>query len=147
MAKKTDQATLKLINEVKRRKEEIARCERANWLTNCAFTYIEGNMSGAVNLHVQTNVLELINIAAFLREKERAYNEAAKELGVEDPPAFKWCGFPVAEWLEDVKTRINKVQIASKKKKLEALEARLGSIISPELRAEMELQAIASELG
>jgi len=42
----------------------------------------------------------------------------------------------------DVKTRIGKVSIDKKKRQLEALETRLEKIVSPELRAEMELQAI-----
>jgi len=42
----------------------------------------------------------------------------------------------------DVKTRIGKVSIHKKKRQLEALETRLEKIVSPELRAEMELQAI-----
>ncbi len=48
--------------------------------------------------------------------------------------------------MEDIKTRINKIQIVSKRKKLEELEARLNSIISPSLKAEMEVDAIAAEL-
>lgn len=146
MAKKTDQKTLDLIKEVNKRKAEISQLEKPNWQTNCSFSYIEGNQNCSVNIHVQTNVKDLISMAAFLRDKERSYNEAAVALGIEDPPAFAWSGFAVADWLEDIKTRINKIQIATKKRKLEALEARLNAIISPELRAQMELDAIASEL-
>jgi hypothetical protein len=40
----------------------------------------------------------------------------------------------------------NKVQIASKREKLSKLEERLKKIISPELQAELELEAIESEL-
>ena len=58
----------------------------------------------------------------------------------------EWNGFSVNDWIDDIKTRINKVQIASKKVKLEHLESRLNAIISPELRAEMELEAISAEL-
>ena len=67
-------------------------------------------------------------------------------LQVEAPP-FEWTGFPVKDWLEDIKTRIDKLQIQSKKAKLETLEKRLNKIVSPELRAQMELDAIAAELG
>lgn len=146
MAKKTDQQTLDLIKEVQRRKDEISKLQKPNWLTNCSFTYTEGRMNEAVNIHVQTNVRDLVNMAAFLRHRENNYNEAADFLGVE-APAFTWSGFTAADWLEDIKTRINQIQITSKQKKLAALESRLGQIISPELRAQMELEAIASELS
>ena len=67
-------------------------------------------------------------------------------LGVEGTPEFTWSSFTVQQWLDDIKARINKVQIATKKKALEHLETRLNAVISPELRAEMELEAISAEL-
>ena len=144
MANKTDAKTLELIQAVRRQKEDIAKAERPNWATNCSFSYGE-NGSNTVNLHVESNIRNLICIASFLRDKVKSYKETAAELGVEAPD-FTWQGFSVSDWLEDVKLRINKVQIASKKKKLETLEERLNKIISPQLRAEMELAAIQSEL-
>lgn len=145
MAKtKTDAKTLELIQAVKRQKEDIAKAERPNWATNCSFSYSESG-GNAVNLHVESNIKNLVCIAAFLMDKAKSYKSAAAELGVEAPD-FNWQNFSVNDWLEDVKLRINKVQIASKKKKLEALEERLNKIISPDLRAEMELEAIQNEL-
>jgi len=148
MAKKTtttDAKTLELIQLVKRQKEEIAQAERPNWITNCSFSYGE-NGSAPISLHVEANVRSLVLIVAFLLDKERTYGEAATRLGV-DAPAFQWGGFAVGDWIEDVKMRINKIQIAQKRKKLEALEERLNRIVSPELRAKMELEIIESELG
>ncbi|CAE7860315.1 unnamed protein product [Symbiodinium microadriaticum] len=141
---KTDAKTLELIKKVQQQKEEIAKAERPNWITNCSFSYTEGSAK-AINLHVCRDVLEMVNIVAFLNAREDAYKKAVKELGV-DAPTFQWGGFSVADWKKDIKTRIDKVQITDKKKKLEALETRLNKIVSPELRAEMELEAIAAEL-
>ena len=140
----TDDKTLQLINAVKVQKEEISKAERPTWITNCSFSYTE-RPNDAINIHVEANIRNLVCIAAFLKEKEKSYKEAAETLGV-DAPAFTWGGHSVNEWLEDLKLRINKIQIASKKKKLEILESRLNAIISPELRAKMELEAIANEL-
>lgn len=138
MAKKTDTKTLELINEINRRKAEIAKAERPNWATNCSFT-MPGE--GTTNLHVESDIRKLVGFVAFLRERERAYNEAAKELGVDAPP-YQHGGFTATDWIEDLKTRINKIQIAAKRSSLEILEKRLNAIISPELRAELELKAI-----
>ena len=143
--KKTDTKTLELIKEVNRRKDEIAKAEKPNWITNCSFSYTEGS-SQAVNIHVEKDVRKLVKIVAFLRSQEAAYKAAVKELGVE-APGFKWDGFSVSDWVEDILTRINKVQIASKRQKLEVLESRLNSIISPELKAQLELEAIEAELS
>ena len=145
MAKtKADDKTLSLIQQVKQQKSEISKALKPNWITNCNFSYNE-NSANVINIHVESNIRNLVCIVAFLFEKERSYKEAATKLGVEAPP-FQWNGFSVVDWSEDVKMRINKIQISSKQKKLEALEARLNSIISPELRQQMELEAIENEL-
>ena len=141
---KTDEKTLALIGEVKKRKEEIAKLEKPQWKTNCTFSF--SGFREPVNIHVEADIRKLIDIAGFLIAREQAYIEAAKQLQVESPP-FEWTGFSVKDWLEDIKTRIDKLQIQSKKKKLETLENRLNKIVSPELRAQMELDAIAAELG
>ena len=146
MAKKTttDSKTLELIQEVKKRKEEIASAERPNWKTNCSFPH--DGTSASTNIHVESSIYNLVSIVAFLRSKEVAYKEAADHLGV-DAPAFSWGNSSVSDWVDDIKTRINKIQIVTKKKKLEALESRLNLIISPELRAQLELEAIEAELS
>ena len=141
----TDKQTMDLIKKVQQQKAEIEKAERPNWITNCSFSYVEGSAK-TVNLHVCRDVREMVCIAAFLKDREKSYDTASKELGVEAPP-FQWDGFTVKDWMSDIKTRIDKVQIESKKKKLETLEARLNKIVSPELRAKMELEAIAAELS
>lgn len=148
MAKATDEKTLALIKEVQRRKEEIKKLE-ARWTpnTNCSFSFVEGQASGTVNLRTVTSLPTLISIVSFLMDRENSYNTAAKVLGVDEVPDFKWGGFTVKEWTEDVKTRVGKVQLDKKKRQLEALESRLEKIVSPELRAEMELQAIEELLN
>lgn len=144
----TDTKTLELIQEVKKRKQEIAAVMgSAAFKTNCSFTYQEGNMSNAINLHVTTDVRALVMIVAFLRERQAAYYSAGNDLGVEDLPEFTWNGYSFVDWFDDIRLRLNKIQIQAKKKKLEALESRLEKIVSPELRAEMELESIMGELG
>ena len=143
--KNTDSITLDLMRQVEKQKKEISNAERPNWITNCSFSYTEKS-SDAINIHVESNVRTLICIAAFLNSKEAAYKKAASILGVEDD-TFTWGGFTTQNWIDDLKLRINKIQINSKKKKLEVLESRLNAIISPELKAQMELESIASELN
>lgn len=144
--KKTDKSTLALLAEIKRQKAEIANAERPNWKTNCSFSYT-GSQSNAINLHVATDLMELARIVAFLRRTEKDLVEAYAELGIApECVALKWNGYIVQDWVDDIKARIDKIQIASKKAKLAKLESRLNAIISPELRAQMELEAIAEEL-
>lgn len=135
---------MEMIEEVQRRKKEIAGLEKPQWKTNCSFSYEEGR--AGVNLHVYNDVRGLILMAAFLAEKFAAYTKAVTTLQIENPPAFMWSGFPVEDWLADIKTRVNKIQIGDKKRKLAEFEERLNKIISPEKRRELELAAIAAEL-
>jgi len=144
MAKKSDQTTLNLIKEVQKQKAEIAKAEKPSWNTNLAFSFT-GNSKDALNMHALSSVEELISIVAFLLDRSKSYAEACTLLNVTSE--FKWQGFTLKEWTEDVKTRLDKIQISSKKKKLEALEARLNAVISPELKAQMELEAIAREIN
>lgn len=142
----TDKKTLALIDAIKKQKQEIAKAEKPNWKTNCVFSF-SGFRDGppSVNLHVENNIATLVRIASVVIDAEASYKNAAKAIGVE-APEFLWCGSPAADWLEDVTTRVNRVQIGDKKAKLEMLEARLNKIISPALRAEMELEDIANLL-
>lgn len=146
MAAANDKKTLQLIEQIKKQKAEIAKLDRPTWNTNCAFAYVEGS-SATVNIQVVSSIRDLVLIAAFLVEKQASYEKAAKLLGVEAPPPFTWSNFTVADWIDDLKLRICKIQVATKRKKLESMEARLAAVISPELKAEMELQAITEELG
>lgn len=141
---KTDERTLQLIQEVAKQKKEISKAENPKWITNCSFKAFEGAQS--VNLHVVSDLATLISIGARLREKERLYAETAAHLGLTEFPPFTWDGYKVEEWISDIKSRINKVQISLKKKKLEELESRLNAIVSPDLRAQLELEAISAEL-
>ncbi|RTK96654.1 MAG: hypothetical protein EKK64_03455 [Neisseriaceae bacterium] len=146
---KSDKKILALLEEIKSQTEEISKAEsRPVWKTTCRFS-VDGpdTQGGELNLHVENNISKLIYIASFLREKERAYNETSKLLKVLKAPAFMWGGFPVSDWLEDIQTKINKVQINEKKKKLDSLQKRLVQITSQELKAKMELDLIEEELN
>lgn len=150
MAKASDKKVLDFIKKVKTLKEEIAQAERPNWNTNCSFQPLGGKAGNlvdgwSINIHVCASVQHLVQMVAFLRRQEADYNEAAKELGVDSKP-FEWDGYPVNEWIEDIKTRVNKLQIEKKKQQLKTLEDRLDKIVSPELRRELELEAIEKEL-
>jgi hypothetical protein len=81
---------------------------------------------------------------AFLIDRKDKSESAAKELGVDYN--FTWLGFSVDEWKEDFQTRVNQISVQEKRKELAELESRLNAIISPELKAQMELDAIAKLL-
>ncbi len=148
MAKKqsADDTTLQLIQEVVKRKAAISNAERSNWQTNMSFSYLEGS-SATVNLHVERDVGTLLKIISFIRARAYDYQDAVTAMEIDGAPPFKWQNFTVLEWTEDIKLRISKLQVDAQKKSLEAIEERLNKIISPELRQQMELEAIKKAMG
>ena len=141
-----DGQIIALLNKIKQEKAAIEKAERPDWKTNACFAYIDGS-SQIINIKTISNVGDLIQIGAFLLEREKAFRTAIEQLDVVDAPSFTWCGFSLNSWISDLKARIAKIQISAKKAKLEALEERASAIVSPELRRLMELEAIQKELA
>lgn len=141
--KKRDAQIQKLIDIVQVKRDEIKKAERPNWKTNCSFGFDE-NKSNRINLQVVSDTKVLSKILGFLYSISSSHDKANKALGLEDP--FIWLGYPLIDWEEDLKTRVNKIQITKKKKDLDVWEGKLDKLISPERRAQMELDAIEKEL-
>ncbi len=143
MNKTTDEIVLDLLNKVEQKKKEIGASERPNWITNCSFGINPSNAAERINIQVaDTNTL--ITIYANLSLSHSSFEQAAKDLGVK--AEFKWQGFTFGDWAADIKTRLNQLQIKTKKDDLAKLEARVNALVSPEQRREMELKKLAAEL-
>ena len=137
---KQDKAVLLLIDKVSEKKEQIESAQNPQWETNCNLK-IDGEN---VNLRTVQTVEQLVNIAANVKVLQLGYEAAIEELGGDTE--FKYSGYTTEQWMADIKTRLSKLNIDKEKKNLSKLEQRLDKIISPELRAEMELAAIQKEL-
>lgn len=130
-----------LYDVIESKKVEIAKAEKPKWETNCSFRYNKEQSTSSINLQVCSSIDDLTDILAFLLTKHSFYEKASTELGVNSK--FRWLGFTLDEWTSDIKTRVNKLEIVSKKKELEELEARLNKLeITKEMREQMELDAI-----
>lgn len=143
MASVTDNKIQELFKIVQKKKEEIIQAEKPNWFTNLSFGY-DKSSSQRTNIQVVSDVNELVNIVGFIIDKKESFDKAQKLLGTNEK--FTWLGYSDTEWISDIKTRINKIQISKKKHELNELENRLSSLISPELRAQMELEEISKLL-
>lgn len=141
-----DERAEKLISILNQKKAEIAKAEKPTYLTNLSFSVTETGANDRININVITEPKQFIAILAILREKEVAFQLAAEELGLVDVP-FTWQGYSVEDWKTDLVTRLNKVQINKRKEELKILEAKVNTLISPEKRAQMELDALEREIG
>lgn len=147
MDNSTDDKILNLISQVDKQKAEIKSIEKPAYKTNMSFSYSEGRSNDAINLHVVNDLRQLMMIAAYLRAIFSNYETVGNVLGSEMTPGFTWQGFSYSDWFADLKMKVAKIQIGAKKKKLELLESRLNAIVSPELRAKLELESIERELA
>ena len=144
MANDRDKLVQELFNVVQEKKAAIAKAEKPNWETNCAFRYNKDS-SASINLQVCSDGEELVNILGFLIEKKNAFESAQKILGTSFK--FKWSGFSFEDWSSDLKTRLDKIEISIKKKELEMLEGRLNGLVSKEMREQLELDEIKKMLS
>lgn len=135
-----------MLASIKKQRAEVEALEKIlkrSWETNGSFNY----GSNTVPTNIQTaNAATLQSILADLINKQNAMGQAAKILGIESPSTLI-SGFTYEQWEADFKKRVAKIQIDEKKKKLDAAEARLNVLVSPEKRREMELAELEAELG
>ena len=141
----TDSQVKKLFDLVQSKKLVIEKAEKPCWETNRNFGFSASSAHDRVDVGTITDSRKLVEMYAFLIDRQEKSEKAAKELGVDFN--FSWLGFSTDEWKSDFQTRINQISLQSKKKELSQIEARLNAIISPELRAQMELEEISKVLN
>ena len=144
MATTIDQKVKKLFDLVKEKKLAIEKAEKPSWETSCMFGYSANSAHDRADIRTITDLRKLVDMLAFLIDRKEKSEKSANELGVDYE--FKWLGFSIDEWKSDIQTRVNQILIQEKRKELSEIEARLNAIISPELKAQMELEAITELL-
>ena len=147
MAPTVDQETREMMALVRERKTEIRNLERPRYATTMTFSPSEGKNAPAdsVNLHTVTSREALMKIAGQLCQIREGFSRAGELMGGV-VPSLTWQGYPIEAWLGDLKTRLEVVQLAEKRQRLEVLEKRLDAIVSPELRRQMEIEEIRKEI-
>lgn len=135
-----DDKVKKLIDEVTRRKKEIDSVGAYSFKTNMQLKLF------GQNFNLQTlDIGELLNVYAQLALVAQKGVELAKSNGVDFTPSFS--GFSFDKWQQDIQHKLVKLSLSKKQAELDKLEERLNKLISPELRAQLELAAIEKELG
>lgn len=143
-AKTKDEIVLELQELVKQKKAQIAKIKKPDYITPMSWKETSGSI--ATNLHVATDMNVLLGIIAFLNQREEAMIQAAAEMDVENF-VYKHDGFTPAQWKNDIKYRILKLNIAKEEAKLGEYEARLAKLESPELKEKRELEELQALLN
>lgn len=142
--KNIDKKIEELFAVVKAQKAEVEKAEKESkrsWNSNGSFKLFAAT---PVNIQTATEDMILRCLTELLTFKNNS-EEALEMLGLKKE--VKLDGYTVEEWLEDFKKRIATIHLKAKKEKLKTLEDRLTSIVSPEQKRQMELEAIMKDLG
>lgn len=137
-----DDLVAKLQQIVKDKKAEITQIERPNYYTNLSYPGFTGV---SINLNTVNSLDVLTEVLAGLLIKKEAFNTANTLLGLH--LILRVGGYTYEEWEHDIKAKVAKILVNTKKQELEILEKRLAALESPELKAERELADIGKSLG
>jgi hypothetical protein len=141
---KIDDRIVQLYHDVQERKSELAKTQQnadRNWKTTCSYPL---SNSGSVNIQTAT-VDQLRVIVGSIITEDRLQGEVGKLIPELAVSVSKVSGFAVADWLEDVNTRIAKMSAKKMAVVLTDLESKLNSILPADLKRELELQEIEKQ--
>lgn len=135
MAQTNDEKILELKALIDKKKAELAK-ERPNYITNMILEF--GHKSTVFNLNTMREA-DLTNLLVELN----AWRLSAFDLGLLD---YQLCGFELGDWIKDIKTRLDRLNLNKKRVELTAAEARLSELLSAEKKTELELDNISKLL-
>lgn len=142
--KNPDEIIRKLSEKIKEKKKVLDSIENPSYKTNLSFGY-DPTSSARINLHTINNLQTIVEITSFLLDKSKGFEEASKLLDI-PVVEFKWQGYSLNDWINDLKARASKITVEFKRKEFKILEEKLDGLISTEQRRLLELEAIEKSL-
>lgn len=133
MANKNDNRIMELKDTIQSAKKSI-KVKRFQPTTNCLL----GLNGTAYNLHVCSED-ELKILLVILH----SYEMSAKDLGIEIPDMQ---GFSIGDWVQDIKDKLEIMQMQSKKSELSKTEKQLDKLLSEDKRTELEISSLEEAL-
>ena len=148
MAKTIDNAVMDLLKIVQKKKDEIvAAKKKPGWKTNLSIGYDPDSTKDRTNIMTVKKIDKVVELYAFLLSKQEFINQAKFALDLEKRhAASSYMGYPISDWLEDLKSRAAQLGVEQKQKEMAALDARVNKLVSPDQRREMELEALQEML-
>lgn len=132
---KNDNKVLQLKEQIRIKKEKIVSLRKFAPITNMILD-IDGKKHNinTMNLEKSMEMAILLN-AKFI---------SAKELGLED--TYTVNGYKLYDWICDLKSRIDYLNVRQEENNLEQMEAKLDRLLSEEKKTELELDEIENLL-
>ena len=131
---KNDERVLQLNEIIDKKKLELKGAKKFTPLTNCILDLEDQKYN--------LNVLRL-NDLQLLLVRLNMYLMSAKDLKIN----LEISGYNIAEWITDIKCKIEIFEYKKKEAELKTLEVKLDKMLSDEKKTELELDEIAALLN
>jgi len=99
-----------------------------------------GNLEGFGDIKTETKIENLIRAFSSVKGREKAYDDAAKHLGLTTYPAFSISGGNAADWEKDIRLRIDVITHSDKLAKLNEYKDKMSKFLSAEDQKAMLLK-------
>lgn len=139
-----DQKVRELYDIIQSKKAQIAKMERPSYKTNLSYVINENVDNVRINLQVVNDVNVLVKLLAQMNILRVEYENVCFDLGLKSD--FKYSGFSYDDWKHDITSMINKINIKKEKDDLATKEAKLNTLISPEEKRRLDIEALSKEL-
>lgn len=135
MATKNDKVILNLKKQIEEKKKSLGKAEKFSPITNCGL-----NVNGVkTNIHTMSKENLLSNIA-FLKSAETGLKQVLPE------EKLIIDGFEVNDWITDLKSKFNNLNISLEKERLKQLELKLHNLLSIDTKVELEVSDLAKQI-
>lgn len=131
---KNDERVLQYKKIIDDKRAELKSVKKFTPITNCVLSLDNQNYN--------LNVLQLDELKLLL-VKMNMYLMSALDLDI----GLDISGYNIAEWISDIKSKIEIFEYKKKESELKELEAKLDKMLSDEKKTELELDEIAALLG
>lgn len=136
MASQNDAKIQAMLKQIETKKKEVSKIER--FVPETSMTI---DVAGTrYNLNTVTDTAKFIEITAHLISQKTNWDAANKILGT--TIEFSSGGFSLEQWVSDIQGRLKQVSLRQKKQAISEMEKKLESLMSNDLRTELELSKL-----
>lgn len=139
-----DDLIKQLMEKADKKESAIRATEKYSNKTNLSFPLVESTTRDRINLNVVQDIETLVKCLSVLKKEKSFYDESAAELGVNFK--FFWGGFSYENWRDDIKNRVQTINLKRERQQLAEIKAKLESLLSPEAKTARELEEIQEML-
>jgi hypothetical protein len=140
----SDALIKQLMEQAEKKESAIKATERYSNKTNLSFPQEEDSNRLRINLNIVQDCGTLVKCLSILKREKSAFDEAAAELGLN--LKFSWEGFSYEDWRDDIRNKVETINLKKERKKLSEIKATLEALLSPEAKTARQLEEIEKML-